>query len=96
MLAGGMGTTKVGVHVDMIIGDDYNSPMNSATPESRKKVVDHYQYNTSILELDGTYVVVGTRYAEDDLIGWILRNELGIDSHQKLGTMNKTDGVIYL
>lgn len=96
ILAGGIGTTKVGVHVDMIIGDDYNSPQNSATPDSRKKVVDHYQYNTSILELDGTYVVVGTRYAEDDLIGWILRNELGIDSYQKLSTMNKTEGVIYV
>lgn len=96
ILAGGIGTTKVGVHVDMIIGDDYNSPQNSATPDARRKVVDHYQYNTSILELDGTYVVVGTRYAEDDLIGWILRNELGIDNHQKLASIKRTEGVLYV
>ena len=96
IMAAGVGTTKVGVHVDYIIGDDYNSPQNSNTPEGRKKVVDHYQYNTSILELDGEYVVVGTRYSEDDLIGHIIRNELGLDNEEKLASMNRHQGVIYV
>lgn len=75
---GGIGTTKVGQHYDVIIGDDYNSPANTATHEQRKKVVDHYQYNQSILEPTGIYAIIGTRYHEEDLIGWILKNELGI------------------
>lgn len=96
ILAGGVGTTKVGVHVDYIIGDDYNSPANSGNVEQRKKVIEHYQYNQSILELDGTYVIVGTRYAEDDLIGWILKNELGLENQAKISEMNKEGGVIYV
>lgn len=75
--AGGIGTTKVGAHFDVIIGDDYNGPENSSTPEQRRKVIDHYQYNQSILDPGGIYVIIGTRYHEDDLIGWIIKNELG-------------------
>lgn len=76
---GGVGTTKVGQHYDVIIGDDYNSPNNSDSPEKCQKVISHYKYNTSILEPTGTYVVIGTRYAENDLIGHILSNEVNIE-----------------
>lgn len=72
---GGVGTTKVGQHYDVIIGDDYNSPSNTNSHENAKKVVQHYRYNLSILEPDGIYAIVGTRYAANDLIGHILDNE---------------------
>jgi hypothetical protein len=73
---GGVGTTKVGQHYDVIIGDDYNSPNNTNNKENAEKVINHYKMNTSILENDGTYVVIGTRYSELDLIGHIIRNEI--------------------
>ena len=76
---GGVGTTKVGQHFDVIIGDDYNSPQNSKTPEMAQKVIDHYKYNLSILEPEGTYVIIGTRYSENDLIGYILREQLRVE-----------------
>lgn len=72
----GIGAVKVGQHFSMIIGDDLNSGNNSATPEARKKVITHYQMNQAILEPDGVYVIIGTRYATDDVIGWILDNEI--------------------
>lgn len=75
---GGVGTTRVGQHYDVIIGDDYNSPKNSNTPEKAQKVIDHYKYNLSILEPEGTYVIIGTRYSENDLIGYILREQLKV------------------
>lgn len=73
---GGIETTKVGQHYTVIIGDDLNSGNNSATTEGRKKVIQHYQMNTAILEPEGTYVIIGTRYASDDLIGHIIENEI--------------------
>lgn len=73
--AGGIGTTKVGQHYDVIICDDLNSPNNSNSIENAQKVIDHYKYNISILEPEGTYVVIGTRYASNDVIGHILQTE---------------------
>lgn len=73
---GAIGTTKVGQHYDMIIGDDYNSPKNSSDPEKCQKVIDHVRYNLNILNPGGEYVFVGTRYAELDVIGWLLKSIL--------------------
>lgn len=74
--ASGVGAVKVGQHYDVILGDDYNSPSNSNTPEGLQKVIDHYRYTFSILEPEGTYALVGTRYAARDAIGNVLRTEL--------------------
>jgi hypothetical protein len=93
IVVGGIETTKVGLHVDVIIADDYNSPSNSETPEQRKKVIDHYQMNQSILEPTGLYVIIGTRYSEGDLIGWVLENELGLKGEKDLAMMDKKGGV---
>lgn len=76
---GGIGTVKVGQHYNCVIGDDYNSGNNSSTPEARQKVVSHYRMNLAILEPEGDYVIIGTRYAVDDIIGWIAENELDPD-----------------
>jgi len=74
---GGVGTTKVGQHYDLIIGDDYNSPQNSETPEKCQKVIDHVRYNMNILNPKGQYVIIGTRYSERDVIGFLLSEVLG-------------------
>lgn len=74
--AGGIGTEKTGQHYDIIICDDLNSPKNSGTKEGLEKVIQHYRYNLSILEPNGILVVVGTRYAEMDAIGYIMQREI--------------------
>lgn len=73
---GGIETVKVGQHYSIIIEDDLNSGNNSETQEGRKKVIRHHQMNTAILDPGGTLVVVGTRYSTDDVIGFILENEI--------------------
>jgi hypothetical protein len=76
---GGIGTVKVGQHYDCIIFDDLNSNNNSLTPEGCQKVIDHYRMSIALLEPNGTIVVVGTRYSANDLIQFILDNEVNID-----------------
>lgn len=82
---GGIETVKVGQHYDIIIGDDYNSPTNSNTPEKCQKVIDHVRYNLNILNPRdfgpdgmpiGEYLFALTRYAERDIAGWALRDIL--------------------
>lgn len=72
----GIGAVKVGQHYSTIIMDDMNSDNNSQTTEGRQKVINHYRMNTAILEPEGTMVVIGTRYATDDIIGYIMDNEI--------------------
>lgn len=72
----GIGAGKTGQHYDIIIGDDLNSPKNSHTPEGTQKVIDHYRMYTSLLDPGGTIVLVGTRYSENDCIGFALANEI--------------------
>lgn len=74
--AAGIGVEVTGQHFDIIILDDVNGPANSKTPEHCEKVVTYYKYLTSILEPDGEIDLVGTRYASNDAIGHILRNEV--------------------
>ena len=76
VMVGGVGTRKIGMHFSTIIGDDYNSPQNTNTLDAADKVVQHWKYNLNILEPDGIYVIVGTRYSANDLLGYILREIL--------------------
>jgi hypothetical protein len=79
----GIGAQKTSQHYTIIIADDMNSPDNSMSEELREKVIDHYKLYISLLEPGGTIVVIGTRYAQGDLIGHILLNE--IDAEQRKG-----------
>lgn len=75
---GGIETVKVGQHYDVIIGDDYNSPKNSDTPEKCSKVIDHVRYNLNILNPGGEYVFAATRYAERDVPGFFFKEILNM------------------
>ena len=76
IVASGVGAIKVGQHFDVYIGDDLNSNKNSGTSEGCEKVINHFRYTMSILEPEGTAVVIGTRYSQQDLIQSIIDNEL--------------------
>jgi hypothetical protein len=88
VLASGVAANKVSVHVDYIIHDDLNTEDNSRTPELAVKVLDHYKRNISILEPDGTIVVVGTRYSALDVIASIIENEMQINLDQRKSTFS--------
>lgn len=74
----GIGAGKTSQHYDYIISDDLCSYQNTKNPDLAKKNIDHYRMYTSLLEPNGTIAVIGTRYSEIDVIGFIIENELGI------------------
>lgn len=94
IVASGIGANKTSQHFDIIIMDDMNSHKNSQTAEQRKKVIDHYRLNHSILEPDGTLVIIGTRYAADDLIGHICDNEVENDTKGLIGNSLESDRIV--
>lgn len=75
---GGIETVKVGQHYDCIIGDDYNSPKNSNSPEKCRQVIDHVRYNLNILNPGGEYCFAATRYAENDVPGFFFKEILNL------------------
>lgn len=74
--ASGVGAEKTSQHYDLIVTDDLNTKKNSATKEGRLKVVDHYKYQISLLDPGSTKLIVGTRYSSDDVIGFVMENEI--------------------
>lgn len=88
ILCSGIGAEKTGIHVDLIICDDLCSYNNTRNPDVAKKTLDHYKLYTSILEPDGDIVIIGTRYSENDVIGFIIEHELGIKD-QKIDVLKK-------
>ena len=71
----GLGINKVGMHYDLIILDDLVSFNNTGTPEQIQKVIDYYKYMLSILDPNGTMIIIGTRYHFLDLYQHLIDNE---------------------
>lgn len=78
VFASGIEANKTSTHPKCIIADDLSSYTNCRNPEVAKKTIEHYGLYTSLLPPGGTVVIIGTRYSEIDIIGYIIENELGI------------------
>lgn len=78
IVCSGIGAGKTSQHYDVIIADDLSSYKNITSKDLAQKTIDHYRLYTSLLEPNGTLVIIGTRYSEIDLIGFVIENELGI------------------
>ena len=72
--AAGIDNNVVGAHFDIIIMDDVVNRDNVTTADQREKVKQRYKDALDLLEPKGQLIVIGTRWWEDDLYGWILDN----------------------
>jgi hypothetical protein len=72
----GIETRLPGRHFDYIIADDLVTEENSATEGQRAKVKTYF-YKTLMpcLETDGKLHVIGTRWHEEDLYGWLIKED---------------------
>ena|SRR3990167_2185204 len=69
---GGIETSKVGRHYDIIIFDDIVSDLNVTTKGQMDKVYECYQKSLSLLKPGGEVLVVGTRWHLNDAYGRII------------------------
>ena len=70
--ASGIDNNLVGGHYDLIIFDDVVSADNITTSDQIQKVIKTYNQALDLLEPDGEVIVVGTRWHDADLYGWIM------------------------
>lgn len=68
----GIDGNLVGSHPDLIIDDDLVNRENVRTTEGQQKVILKYKDTLDLLEVGGQYILIGTRWSEGDLYGWIL------------------------
>lgn len=74
----GMGGNLVSQHYDKIILDDVVTEDTVNTRDQIEKTIQFYRMCQPLLEKDGELIIIGTRYREDDLYGWIMDRENGI------------------
>ena len=70
--AAGIDNNLVGGHYDLIIMDDVVNRDNIATQEQIQKVIQRYKDSLDLLEPNGELIVIGTRWHDSDLYGWIM------------------------
>jgi predicted phage terminase large subunit-like protein len=72
-------------HYDLIIADDLVARENVMTPEQREKVYLYYKDLNDLLEPDGTMVVIGTRWHQDDLYDKLIEENKTAEEHAGKG-----------
>lgn len=99
--AAGVGTSVTSRHYDLVIEDDTVSPENSdmsveltqpTTMDIEKAIGWHRMVHPLLLDpLESQIIVVGTRWAERDLLSWIKSNSPDYKFHLKAITEIKTE-----
>jgi len=74
---GGIETSMVGRHYDLIIFDDIVSDLNVTTKAQMDKVYDCYKKSLSLLKPGGQVIVVGTRWHFGDAYGHMINDNPG-------------------
>ena len=67
----GVDKNKVGGHFDIIILDDMVTDKRVRNSEQIQKVIDTFKFIQPLLDPGGMIIVVGTRYHDEDLYGYI-------------------------
>lgn len=96
VMTAGMDQTVVSQHYDLIVADDIVNDKTVGTPEMIRKTVEHYRLLLPLLESpqvnpEVELVVVGTRWDDSDLYGYILR-ESGMETDEAMMVLREAGG----
>ena len=68
----GIGGNLVSQHYDVIIMDDVVNRDLINTPEQIQKTITFYKDSLDLIEPEGEIIIVGTRWHQNDLYGWLM------------------------
>jgi len=71
----GLNSTKTGAHPDFVILDDLVNEQNFESPPQMEAARRLVQAFYPIIERWGSLLVVGTRWGDNDLYGWLMEND---------------------
>jgi predicted phage terminase large subunit-like protein len=71
IMTSGVGESPTGQHWELIIADDLQTELNSKNREQRQKVIDRVKMYDNLLDQSGMAVIVGTRWAFDDVMQFL-------------------------
>jgi len=74
----GMGGNLVSQHYDKIILDDIVNQDSVNTRDQIEKTIQFYRQCQPLLEKNGEFIIIGTRWHEEDLYGWIMSEESNV------------------
>lgn len=80
----GVGQSLASQHYDVMYLDDLLDQLSVTTQEQIQKTIEWYKLAISLLEPDGELIIIGTRYHDADLYGYIIKNlseEFDIEVH---------------
>lgn len=92
--AAGISNNLVGGHYDLILMDDVVNRDNVATMDQISKVITRYKDALDLLEPHGELIVIGTRWHDSDLYGWIMEKDNGALERFKVMIRKAYDGNI--
>lgn len=72
----GIDKPKNGGHYELIIADDLVNEINVMALGQRRKAITHLQSLYPLLAPGGTLLLIGTRWAENDLYSWVINKDL--------------------
>ena len=90
--AAGIDNNLVGGHYDLIIMDDVVNRDNIGTQEQINKVLKKFRDSLDLLEPHGQLIVIGTRWHDADLYGWIQEKDNDIISDFDVLTKRAYEG----
>ena len=85
-----------GKHFDLIINDDLVEPNNVRTKEQIEKVIDFHKDCFNQIDKNGIIVDIGTRWAAQDLYGYILNTSVESVNQHKIEKGHETEWFRYL
>jgi len=91
----GVDSSLTSQHYDMIIMDDLVNDKTVNTMDQIQKTINFYKECLNLLEPDGEVIIIGTRWHDSDLYGWIMDKDNNVFQDFKIFIRQAYEGNLF-